>query len=114
MKIAAIFILSLAVLSASAAPTITWDASSGSAEGYRMHCGPTPITVAPVPVDVGAVLSYDIEAMTVIGVESECWVTAYAAAVPDSPDSNHIRITPPYTNVITVLGQPSSVTVTWE
>ena len=103
------------LLSTSAnAVSLQWDASAG-AEGYKLYCGVVPIAVTPTAIDIGNVTTYDISALVSVGIQSECWVTAYAAGVPDSADSNHIRLTPPTTvQTIVVPGQPSSVTIQWQ
>ena len=97
----------------SATPILQWDASNG-AEGYNVYCGETPV-VTSAATDAGNVTTYDIDTMVSAGVESECWVTAYAAGFAESADSNHIRFTPPAAvQTILVPGQPSSVTISWE
>ena len=94
-------------------PLLLWDPSDG-AEGYKVYCDPTPIVDTPTPIPT-VDTSYDMTGAVTPGVQYECWVTAYAAGVPDSADSNHIRFTPPTTvQTIVVPGQPSSVTISWE
>ena len=114
MKTLGFVVILLLASAVSAAPTLTWDPSAG-AEGYKMYCGAVPVITTPTPIDVGSVTSYDIAALVSPGIQSECWVTAYAAGVSDSADSNHVRLTPPTAvQTIVVPGQPSSVTIQWQ
>ena len=108
-------IVVLMILSAGlfAAPSIQWDASAG-AEGYNVYCGAVP-PGSPVPINAGDVLTYDLVAVVTPGTQYECWVTAYAAGLPESAESNHIQFTPPtMSQTITVPGQPSTVTISWQ
>ena len=104
----------LFVSAVQAAPTLEWGASAG-AEGYNVYCGPTPISTQPTAIDAGNNTTYDLDGSVTAGVQYECWVTAYAAAVGESADSNHIQFTPPVlAQTIVVPGQPSSVTIQWQ
>ena len=98
---------------AAAAPTLTWIGSPG-AEGYNLYCAATPVVATPAPIDAGAVTTYDIAALVSPGVELECWVTAYAAGLPESADSNHIRLTPPSpVQTLVVPTAPNGFTLSW-
>ena len=98
---------------AAAAPTLQWDASSG-AEGYNVYCGEIPLTTV-TPVDVGNALTHDLSGSVSAGTQYECWVTAYAAGLGESADSNHVQFTPPNAvQTVVVPGQPSSVTISWQ
>jgi hypothetical protein len=102
--------LILSVLSFSAlATTLTWGPSSG-AEGYKVYIEPTPVSGAPVVTDVGNVTTYTIAPALAVGTQYEVWVTAYAAGLPDSPESNHIQWTEPAPiQTITYPNPPTSV-----
>ena len=109
------FLVCILMLSALAfaAPILTWDGSAG-AEGYNLYCAATPVVATPAAIDAGAGTSYDIAALVTPGVELECWVTAYAAGLPESADSNHIRLTPPSpVQTLVVPAAPNGFTLTW-
>lgn len=99
-----------------AAPTVVWDASAG-ADGYKIYVEPTPVAGSPTMTDVGNVLVFDLGPQVQIGTEYEIWVTAYATdpAIPDSADSNHIRLTPPAApQVVTIPSPPSTIQIQFQ
>lgn len=108
-----IFVSFLMFSSSHAAPFLHWGASPG-AGGYNVYCGAVPAVSVPA-VDAGNVLTYDLAGTVVAGTEYECWVTAYAVGLPESPESNHIQFTPALVSqTFVVPGQPSQVLITWQ
>jgi len=102
-------VLSLVAGAAAGAVNVTWD-EVPAAEGYRVYCEPTPLSGGPYTADFDVVAPpVDIESATPVGVQHECWVTAYDMT-GESADSNHIRLTNPGPfQVIEMLTPPGQI-----
>jgi hypothetical protein len=103
------FCLVLLAAPAMAAINVTWDIVE-AATGYKVYCEATPIGAGPYVADFTVQAPpVDIEAAAPVNVQTECWITAYAAAA-ESADSNHIVFTNPGPfQVIQMLTPPSTV-----
>lgn len=101
--------LMMTAIPAVAEINVTWD-TVPAADGYKMYCEPTPVGAGPYTADFTVPAPpVDIEAAALVGVQTECWVTAYNAD-SESADSNHLRLTNPGPfQVIETLTPPGSV-----
>jgi hypothetical protein len=88
---------------------VTWDEVLG-ATGYRIYCETRPLSGGPYTPDFDVPLPpVDIESAAPVGVQTECWVTAYDAT-QESAESNHIVFTNPGPlQVIEMLTPPAQI-----